>query len=218
MSLTCTVDPIPPGPVSYQWSTSIPGTYISSQGPNATLYMGTAHPKQGLYFCHVLSNGGEVAVGYTVIKPQGMHTIINYFMIVITYTCIGFLIPIGPTKLTYQYGDTIVLGVDILSYYIAQTSIQSLQWYRDGSPVPVNSSFDMRVYSDSVGTRLTIERAGRSDEGEYTVKVQTIHGVDNSNECHRGLLSLLERYYAAHSPVTFTISSSSSQGDAIIPT
>ena len=74
----------------------------------------------------------------------------------------------------------------------------------------------MRVYSDSVGTRLTIQGAGMSDEGDYTVKIHTIYGVDNSNECHRGLLSLLEIYYAAHSPVTFTISSSSSQGDALI--
>ena len=79
VSVTCTIDPIPPGPVSYQWSTSIPGTYISSQGPNATLYMGTAHPKEGLYFCHVLSNGGEVAVGYIVIKPQGMKLLAYHY-------------------------------------------------------------------------------------------------------------------------------------------
>ena len=94
--------------------------------------------------------------------------------------------------------------------------IRSLQWYRDGNPVPVNSSSDMRVYSDSMGTRLTIQRAGRSDEGEYTVKIHTVYGVDNRNECHRGLMSLMEGYYAAHTPVTFTISSSSSQGDAFI--
>ena len=72
VSLTCTIDPVPPGPVSYQWSTAVPGAYIFSQGPNATLYIELAHPKQGLYFCHVLSNGSEVAVGYAVIRPQGM--------------------------------------------------------------------------------------------------------------------------------------------------
>ena len=74
----------------------------------------------------------------------------------------------------------------------------------------------MRVYNDSMGTRLTIQRAGRSDEGEYTVKIQTIYGLDNSNECHKGLLSLMEVTSAAHSPVTFTISSALSQGDALI--
>ena len=105
--------------------------------------------------------------------------------------------------------------MNISSFYLAR-NIQSLQWYRGGNPVPVNSSSDMRVYSDSVGTRLTIQRARRSDEGEYTVKIQSIQYVDNSNECQRGMLSLLERYYAAHSPVMFTISSSSSQGDALI--
>ena len=74
----------------------------------------------------------------------------------------------------------------------------------------------MRVYSDSMGTRLTIQRAGRSDEGEYTVKIQTVNGVINNNECHKDLLFLMEGYYAVHSPVTFTISSKLSQGDALI--
>ena len=105
--------------------------------------------------------------------------------------------------------------MNISSFYLAR-NIQSLQWYRDGSPVPVNSYSDMRVYNNSMGTSLTIQRARRSDEGEYTVKIRSIQYVDNNNECHRGLLSLLEIYYAAHSPVTFTISSSSSQGDALI--
>ena len=70
----------------------------------------------------------------------------------------------------------------------------------------------MRVYSDSMGTRLTIQRAGSSDEGEYTVKIQTIYGVNNSNWCHKSLLSLMDVSIAAHSPVTFTVSSSSFEG------
>ena len=72
--LTCSIDPVPPGQVSYQWSTSIPHTpytFISSRGPSADVYIGPAPPRWGLYFCHVLSNGSEVAVGHTVIKPQG---------------------------------------------------------------------------------------------------------------------------------------------------
>ena len=75
MTLACIVDPIPPGPVSYEWSTSIPTSHnsIFSQGPNnVSVYIELTHPKEGLYFCHVLSNGDLVAVGYTVIKPQGI--------------------------------------------------------------------------------------------------------------------------------------------------
>ena len=80
MSLTCTVDPVHPGPVSYQWSTAVPEASISSQGPNtATVYIGLTHPRQGLYFCHVLSNGSEVAVGYTVIRPQGMKLLTYHY-------------------------------------------------------------------------------------------------------------------------------------------
>ncbi|KAL5502145.1 hypothetical protein EMCRGX_G008869 [Ephydatia muelleri] len=164
--------------------------YISTQGPNATVYIGSNHPKQALYFCHVQSNGSEVAVGYATIKPQ------------------GFLIPIGPTEFTYQYGDTIVLGVNISSYYYLESFIQSLQWYKDGNPLPVNCSSDMRVYTNTMGTRLTIQRAGRSDEGQYTVKINNILGANNSVECYQNLLSLLEGHYATHSPVTFTVSPS----------
>ena len=136
-------------------------------------------------------------------------------MVIITYIHVGFLIPIGPTSVTYHYGDTIVLEVNMSSLYPA-SNIQSLQWYRDGNPVLVDSSSDMRVYNNSMGTRLTIQRAGRSDEGEYTVKIQTVNGLDNSDKCIKGLLSLMEVSTAAHSPVTFTVSSSSFQGDALI--
>ena len=123
----------------------------------------------------------------------------------------GFLIPIGPTEVTYHYGDTIVLGVNTSSH-TAASYIQSLQWYKDGNPLPVNSS-DIRVYTNTMGTRLTIQRAGRSDEGQYTVKIQNIQGVNNSYRCIQNILSLLEGHYAAHSPVAFTVSSSSVQGD-----
>ncbi|KAL5502151.1 hypothetical protein EMCRGX_G008875 [Ephydatia muelleri] len=122
VTLTCTVDPVPPGPLSY------------------------VCVKQALNFCHVQSNGREVAVGYITIKPQ------------------GFLIPIGPTEVTYQNEDNIVLGVNIPSYYYLATYLQSLQRYKDGNPLPVNCYSDMRVYTNTMGTRLTIQRAGKSDE------------------------------------------------------
>eukprot|EP00731_Ephydatia_muelleri_P005970 Em0003g218a len=146
--------------------------------------------KQALNFCHVQSNGREVAVGYITIKPQ------------------GFLIPIGPTEVTYQNEDNIVLGVNIPSYYYLATYLQSLQRYKDGNPLPVNCYSDMRVYTNTMGTRLTIQRAGKSDESQYTVKIKNIQGVNNSFDCIQNLLSLLEGHYAAHSPITFTVSSS----------
>ena len=70
VTLTSTVDPVPPGPLSYVWYTAL-DSYISTQGPNATVYIDSNHPKQALYFCHVQSNGREVAVGYATIKAQG---------------------------------------------------------------------------------------------------------------------------------------------------
>eukprot|EP00731_Ephydatia_muelleri_P005965 Em0003g213a len=123
----------------------------------------------------------------------------------------GFLTPIGPTEVTYHYGDNIVLEVSLSSNPIAQY-IQSLQWYKDGNPLPVNCSSDMRVCTNTTGPRLTIQRAGKSDEGQYTVKIKNIQGVNNSYGCIQNLLSLLEGHYAAHSPVTFTVSSSLVKG------
>ena len=126
----------------------------------------------------------------------------------------GFLIPIGPTEVTYHHGDNIVLGVNISSYYGA-SYLQSLQWHKDGNPLLVNCSSDMRVYTNTMGTRLTIQRAGRSDEGQYTVKIKNILWVNNSVECYQNLLSLMEGHYAVHSPVTFTVSSSLIQGNVL---
>ena len=71
LTLFCTVDPVPPGPLSYVWYTSSPGKYINGQGPSAVVYIFSRERKPGLYFCHVQSNGSEVAVGYITIKPQG---------------------------------------------------------------------------------------------------------------------------------------------------
>ena len=73
----------------------------------------------------------------------------------------------------------------------------------------------MRVYTNTMGTRLSIQRAGRSDEGQYTVKIKNIQGVDNSFDCIQNLLSLLEGHYAVHSPVTFTVSSSLIQSELL---
>ncbi|KAL5502156.1 hypothetical protein EMCRGX_G008880 [Ephydatia muelleri] len=193
VTLFCTIDSTPPMPLSYVWYSSAPGNYINNQGPSATVYIFPRERKLSLYFCHVQSNGSDVAVGYISIKPQ------------------GFLIPIGPTEVTYHYGDNIVLEVSLSSNPIAQY-IQSPQWYKDGSPLPVNCSSDMRVCTNTTETRLTIQRAGNSDEGQYTVKIKNIQGVDNSYGCIQNLLSLLEGHYAAHSPVTFTVSSSLVKG------
>ena len=70
VNLTCTVDPVPPGLLSYVWYTAI-DSYINMQGSNAIVYIDSNHPNQALYFCHVQTNGREVAVGFTMIKPQG---------------------------------------------------------------------------------------------------------------------------------------------------
>ncbi|KAL5502153.1 hypothetical protein EMCRGX_G008877 [Ephydatia muelleri] len=186
VTLFCTIDPTPPMPLSYVWYSSAPGNYINNQGPSATVYIFPRERKLSLYFCHVQSNESDVAVGYISIEPQ------------------GFLIPIGPTVVTYHYGDNIALEVSLSSNPRAQY-IQSLQWYKDGNPLPVNCSSDMGVCTNTTGTRLTIQRAGKSDEGQYTVTIKNIQGV-NSYGCIQNLLSLLEGHYAAHSPVTFTVS------------
>ena len=73
----------------------------------------------------------------------------------------------------------------------------------------------MRVYTNTMGTRLTIQRAGKSDESQYTVKIKNIQGVNNSFDCIQNLLSLLEGHYAAHSPITFTVSSSLVTGEIL---
>ena len=133
VTLTCTVDPVPPGPLSYVWYTSAFNVYINMQESNAKVFIGSNHPMQALYFCHVQSNGSEVAVGYTIIKPQGRRIYWNSIsLIIIKYA--GFLIPIGPTEVTYHHGNNIVLEVNISSYYGA-SYLQSLQWHKDGNPL-----------------------------------------------------------------------------------
>ena len=71
VTLFCTIDPTPPMPLSYVWYSSAPGNYINNQEPSATVYIFPQERKLSLYFCHVQSNGSDVAVGYISIKPQG---------------------------------------------------------------------------------------------------------------------------------------------------
>eukprot|EP00731_Ephydatia_muelleri_P005992 Em0003g240a len=158
VTLFCTIDPTPPMPLSYVWYSSAPGNYINNQGPSATVYIFPRERKLSLYFCHVQSNGSDVAVGYISIKPQ------------------GFLIPIGPTVVTYHYGDNIALEVSLSSNPRAQY-IQSLQWYKDGNPLPVNCSSDMGVCTNTTGTRLTIQRAGNPDSPVIVITCAALNGT-----------------------------------------
>ena len=69
VTLTCAIDPVPPGLLSYVWYSTF---YQIIQGPpTVTVQVYNNGPNPYLYFCHVLSDGIEVAVGYSLIRPQG---------------------------------------------------------------------------------------------------------------------------------------------------
>ena len=81
VQLHCSVAPLPPAPVEYRW-TVVPN-YFSTSNPSSSNYSlptvtisissywprSIRHPT---YYCHVHSNGAQVATGRLVLTVQGL--------------------------------------------------------------------------------------------------------------------------------------------------
>ena len=79
VQLHCSVTPLPPAPVEYRW-TAVPNYYSTSNPSSSSYSLPTAsasissywsirHP---VYYCHVRSNGIEVASGKLMLTIQGL--------------------------------------------------------------------------------------------------------------------------------------------------
>ena len=74
VTLSCRVDPQPPGPVTYSWRTSVQYSGISTAtatSPNTTFTVYYHHQHLGWYFCYAYSNDSLVGVGNTLVETQG---------------------------------------------------------------------------------------------------------------------------------------------------
>ena len=89
VTLSCQVNPQPPGRVTYSWKSSDQNSGYSglpfgnSTSPNTTLYIYYNHPRFGWYFCYVYSDGTLVGVGRTLVETEGQSPIMEtYFLTV----------------------------------------------------------------------------------------------------------------------------------------
>ena len=88
VTLSCQVNPQPPGPVTYSWRTSVQNSGVSTANitsPNTTFTVYYYHQHLGWYFCYVYSNDSLVGVGNTLVETQGQ----CYFLVLssVSYWC-----------------------------------------------------------------------------------------------------------------------------------
>jgi len=80
--LTCLIHPQPPeGDITYQWTDYLPYSspvVANSSLPNATLTIGTGHPRTARYHCQVHYRNVLLTTGSTVITVQGMYLCKTY--------------------------------------------------------------------------------------------------------------------------------------------
>ena len=74
VTLSCQVNPQPPGTVTYSWKSSDPNSGLpsgNSASPNTTLYIYYNRLHFGWYFCYVYSSSTLVGVGSTLVETEG---------------------------------------------------------------------------------------------------------------------------------------------------
>ena len=86
VTLSCQVNPQPPGRVTYSWKSSSLYSGLpsgNSTSPNTTLYIYYNRLHFGWYFCYVYSDGTLVGVGSTLVETEGQSPIMEtYFLTV----------------------------------------------------------------------------------------------------------------------------------------
>ena len=74
VTLSCQVNPQPPGRVTFSWKSSDPNSGLpsgNSTSPTVTFSIGYEQLCFGWYFCYVYSGGTLVGVGRTLVETQG---------------------------------------------------------------------------------------------------------------------------------------------------
>ena len=102
ITLTCSVTPLPLPPVKYTW-TAVPRhvlwytiNSLNSSIPKTTVRVTYNTARHPTYYCHVHSNGSEVAWGQETATIQGCHAatkiyINNIMMYIRTYYLVSYI-------------------------------------------------------------------------------------------------------------------------------
>ena len=92
VTLSCQLNPQPPGRVTYSWKSSDPNSGLPSgnrTSPTVTVRINYEHLCFGWYFCYVYSDGTLVGVGRTLVETaEGQSHARNCFYVEISAVCI----------------------------------------------------------------------------------------------------------------------------------